>query len=51
MVGYIGEERRGGEVKGDFQLEQIKIRQKIERFSNLPTLNFFGILAETRVFF
>ena len=31
--------------------QEIKIRQKMKRFSNLPTLIFFGMLAETQVFF
>ena len=28
-----------------------KIRQKLKRFSDLPTLIFFGMLGETQVFF
>ena len=31
--------------------QQIKIRQTMKKISDLPTLNFFGMLAETQVFF
>ena len=28
-----------------------KLNKKIKRFSDLPTISFFGMLVETRVFF
>ena len=31
--------------------QHIKSRQKIKRITDLPTLIFFGMLVETRVFF